>query len=467
MSKYKKLIEDTFIFALGSIGSKAIVFFLVPLYTNVLTSEQYGTADLVLTFSQLLMPLVCLAIYNAIIRFGLENKNKPEDTLLVGLVVWLNGCIVLFLCLPVVSIYKPIAPWKWYLYLYVCFNLLFIIVQNYLKVKNLNLKYSIVSILQIALLAALNILLLVVCKAGIQGYLLSNVMACCVATLIAVFVGGIIPDIRKARFDKELLIQMIKYSSPLILNNIAWWVIQSSDKIMIEAYVGTAALGVYTVATRIPSLINVIVSVFQEAWNISSIVEMDSGNDDDFYSNVFQFYTVGVFFLCIVINAIVKPFMRIYVGKDFYEAWKLVPLLVVSAAAFSAVSAFYGSMYGALKKSLNNMFSTLMAAIVNIVMNYFFIHYIGVLGAVLGTLVSYLILEIVRMIDVKRYVKIKIDYKIHVINCTLLISDAVFITYDFYPYVVSIIVMIIFVIINRKTIRLYWNKSIDIIKKRK
>ena len=466
MSKYKKLIKDTFIFALGSIGSKAIVFFLVPLYTNVLTSEQYGTADLVLTFSQLLMPLVCLAVYNAIIRFGLANKDNPENTLLVGLIIWLSGCLVLFLCLPVVSLYKPIAPWKWYLYLHVGSSILFVIAQNYLKVKNQNLKYSIVSILQIVMLAGLNILLLVVYKVGIKGYLLSNVFASFGAAIIAVLIGGIISDVRKARFDKGLLIQMIKYSSPLILNNIAWWVIQSSDKIMIEAYVGTTALGLYTVATRIPSLINVIISVFQEAWNISSIVEMDSSNDSDFYSNVFQLYTVVVFFACIGINAIVKPFMKIYVGEDFYEAWKFVPLLVVSAAAFSAVAAFYGSMYGALKKSLSNMFSTLIAALVNIVMNYFLIHYIGVLGAVLGTFISYLVLEIVRMIDVGQYVKIRIDYKIYVINCILLIVDAVFITYDICIYIVSIIVMIIFLIINRKAIKVYWNKSIDMVKKR-
>lgn len=211
MSKYKKLIKDTFIFALGSIGSKAIVFFLVPLYTNVLTSEQYGTADLVLTFSQLLMPLVCLAVYNAIIRFGLANKDNPENTLLVGLIIWLSGCLVLFLCLPVVSLYKPIAPWKWYLYLHVSSSILFVIAQNYLKVKNQNLKYSIVSILQIVMLAGLNILLLVVYKVGIKGYLLSNVFASFGAAIIAVLIGGIISDVRKARFDKGLLIQMIKY----------------------------------------------------------------------------------------------------------------------------------------------------------------------------------------------------------------------------------------------------------------
>ncbi len=80
--------------------------------------------------------------------------------------------------------------------------------------------------------------------------------------------------------------------------------------------------------------------------------------------------------------------------------------------------------------------------------------------------ISYLVLEIVRMIDVGQYVKIRIDYKIYVINCILLIVDAVFITYDICIYIVSIIVMIIFLIINRKAIKVYWNKSIDMVKKR-
>ena len=169
--------------------------------------------------------------------------------------------------------------------------------------------------------------------------------------IVALFFGGVIGDVKIAKFNKALFKQMIKYSSPLIFNNLAWWIIQSSDKIMIQAMVGLSALGLYTVATRIPSLINVVVSIFQQSWSISAVLEMDSSNQKDFYVNIFRVYTCGVFGACMGLNAIIKPFMSIYVGNDFFSAWKFVPFLIM-AAAFSAVAAYYGSMYGALKQSV-------------------------------------------------------------------------------------------------------------------
>lgn len=464
MSKYKTLVKDTMIFALGNVGSKIIVFFLVPLYTNVLSKEEYGTADLVFTFSQLMMPIVCLAIYNSIVRFGLQYKDHPENTLKCGMMVWIIGCIVSIVLAPILSLYKPISAWKWYLILHVNASILLTISQNYLKVKGENLKYSIISITQTALLATLNIVLLVFLKFGIKGYLLSNAIASLGAALITIIVGGVIADVKKGQYEKKLMMEMISYSAPLIFNNIAWWVIQSSDKVMIEAYVGAAALGLYTVATRIPSLVNVVVSIFQQAWGISSIVEMDSTNDKSFYGNVLDAYLVLIFGACLVINAVIKPFMHIYVGAEFYEAWKMAPILVVSAAAFSAVAAFYGSMYGALKKSVNNMVTTLTAAAVNIIMNYIFIHLIGAMGAVVGTMISYLVLAISRTIDVNRYVKIEINYRIYALNCVIVTVDAILITLDFYGYLVSAISCILFVIFNRTEIKIMVIKTMSIIR---
>ena len=459
--KFKSLITDTLIFALGSVGSKLIVFFLVPLYTSVLTTEEYGTADLVFTFSELLMPIICLAIYNSIIRFGLENKKHPEDTLLCGMLVWVIGCIVSVAMAPILDLYQPIAEWKWYLILHVNASIVLCIAQNYLKIKRLNLRYSIVSIIQTALLAGLNIVLLLFFRLGIQGYLLSNAIASLVSAFLAMVAGNVVSDIRKSKFNKNLLVAMVKYSAPLILNNIAWWIIQSSDKVMIEMFAGAAALGLYTVAARIPSFVNVVVNIFQQAWGISSIVEMDSTNDNEFYSKVFNAYVVLVFSVCIFINSLIKPFMKIYVGAEFYSSWKLAPLLVVSAAAFSAVAAFYGSMYCALKKSINNMLTTLLGAAVNIIMNYIFIQMMGAVGAVLGTLISYFVLALVRVIDVNKYVKISINYWIYGLNCLILITQAVLVTIDFHGLIASIIFGTLFVIVNRSEILMIIKKIIN------
>lgn len=449
--KYNILLKDTLVFSLGKFGSRMVLFFLVPLYTNYLSQEQYGTADLVFTVSQLVMPMFSVVIFDAVVRFGLMKGVNKEDVLLDSFVVLLFCTIATIITTPVYSLYKGIAEWRYYLSALIILAATMDVEMNYLKVKGNNLSYSIISIVQSAILAISNIVLLVCLSLGIKGYLLSTIISYACCAILAFFAGHVLEDIKKATFDKALLKQMLVYSSPLILNNISWWVIQSSDKLMLEAMISAAALGLYTAASKIPSLINVVISVFQQAWGISSIKEIESSNDTSFYSGVFKIYSVGVFICCLLLNIIVKPFMHFYVGSDFKEAWKLAPILVASAG-FSAISAYYGSLYGALKKSVNNMATTFMAAIVNIVVNYIFIRLCGIWGAIIGTIASYCFISYLRMFDIRRYMNLDIKVPLFFVNSVIVVGHALAVSLDFHPYIMSIIVLATFIAINYKTL---------------
>lgn len=447
--KYQMLIKDTFIFAIGSVGSKCILFLLVPLYTNYLTTEEYGVADLVFTIAQFLIPFVSVVIFDAVVRFGLSKDEKPEDVLLIGCIIFIAGSCFTIITTPFIGLYHSISEWKWYLCAYVIFNMANSIELNYLKVKNNNRLYALVSILQTAILAGLNVLFLAVFRIGVKGYLVAYIMANVVALLVAFFCGNIGQDLKKGKYNPILMRQMVKYSSPLILNNVSWWIIHSSDKIMIESIIGVSVLGIYTVAAKIPSLINVIVSIFQQAWGISSVKEMESTNDTKYYTNVFKFYNLITCSICIFFVSVMKIFMNYYVGDGFHDAWRYVPLLLASAV-FSAISSFYGSLYGALKKSVNNMFTTALAAVTNIVVNFTLIPVIGIWGAIIGTLISYITIAIVRIIDVERFIKVEIKWGKYILNYLIVIIQALFVSLDFHIYIVSSIVILLFAFFNRK-----------------
>ena len=449
--KYRNLLKDTVIFGLGNIGSKIITFFLVPFYTYYLTPEEYGISDLVFTISQLAIPFFSLVIFDAVIRFALYRKERPQDTLLVGLVIWFLGSILSFVLTPLIGLYQPIASWKWYVSAYVSINILVSIELNYLKAVNKNLIYSIICILQTLTLALLNIFLVAKKQMGIRGYLISYIGSNFVAASLAFVIGNLYRDIKDAKYDSILAKQMIVYSSPLILNNLSWWVIQSSDKLMLENMVNADALGIYTVASRIPSLITVFITIFQQAWGISSIKEMDSTKDSGFFTDIFTFYSFIAFLGGFGICTVIKPFMELYVQSTSYgEVWRYVPLLLASAV-FSAIAAYSGSMYGALKKSMNNMLSTMIAALINIIVNYIGILAFGIWGAMIGTITSYFILAFIRLIDVKRFVNIGINWKQLILNSVLLVFQAVVVSLNT-PMVgitSSLAIFATFIILNR------------------
>ena len=453
-NKYVNLVKNIAIFALGSIGSKLIVFLLVPLYTNYLTTEEYGVADLVFTVAQLVVPIVSLVIFDSVIRFGLEHSEHPEKVLHNGIVVWFFGAILCLIVLPLSNLYPSVGLWKWHLYLYIVLDSLLAIELNYLKVKNKNISYAITSIIQTLFVAVFNILFLVCFDKGIEGYLSATILAMVIAVIVATLFGHVIKDFFAVRTDVRLLKNMIIFSAPLIVNNLAWWLIQSSNKMFIEMFFGSAALGLFTVATRIPSLINVVVSVFQQAWGVSSVVEMDTTKDSSFFANVFELFTMGVFFASLALNTIIKPFMWIYVGSDFFPAWRYVPLLV-AAAAFSAIAAYFGSLYGALKKSVNNMISTLSAGVLNIGLAVVLVPLIGLWGAVIATISTYFCLAVFRLLDVRRYIHFNIRYMALIINGMIVIIHAVLVSVDKLPIWGSIIALLLFLAVNFRSVKLF------------
>ena len=448
-NKYTRLIKDTGIFALGSLGSKLILFLMVPLYTNCMTSAEYGTADLVFTVAQLVMPFVSVVIFDGVIRFGLARDEDPANVLRAGLTVCGVGSVVMLIASPLIGFYDAVSGWQWYLSVYVALAMVGSCLMNYLKVMDRNRLFALLSVIQTLVLALCNVAFLLYAGMGIRGYLLSTCIAALIPVVCPLVFGGAARDLMKSRFDKRLLKRMLEYSAPLILNNVSWWVVQSLDKLMLEAMAGAAVLGIYTVATKIPSLINVATSIFSQAWGISSVKEMETTNSGRYYSNVLKALYMFVFGAAVVLIAIVRPFMAIYVGEGFGESWRYVPLLLVSAA-FAAVASYYGSLYGALLKSVNNMLTTFLAAVVNAVINVLLIPTMGIWGAVIGTVVAYAVLMVARMADVARFVGIDVGLPRFIADSALMIAYSVAVSVGLGSAFVSVVVMAIYVFVNAK-----------------
>lgn len=447
--KSLKLLKDIFIFALGSLGSKLISFLLVPLYTNVLTRSEYGVSELALTIAELLIPFVSVVIFESVLRFGLDSKYNKEDVILTAFRVALFGSLATILITPFFNLYSSVSEWKWYICAYVIIYIFYSVEMMYLKVKQKNKLYALLSCVQTLVLAISNIILLLVFKIGIRGYLLSNIISHFVITVSAFILGKIYFDIKCAKFEKKICVQMLAYSFPLIFNNIAWWIIHSSDKIMIEWMLDSSLLGLYTVSIKISAIINLFVSVFSQAWSISAIREYDGETENSFYANVFKYYSFICFLGAMIIISVSAPFMKIYVGKNFLEAAKYVPLLV-TGTLFSALTTYFSRLYSVVKKNKNVMFTTVFAAVVNIAANYILIKSIGVLGAVIGTCISYFVMLHLQMINIRKYVKVKINYINYSIACVLVIAEALAVTYNFYSAIASILCITVYLILQRK-----------------
>jgi O-antigen/teichoic acid export membrane protein len=240
---------------------------------------------------------------------------------------------------------------------------------------------------------------------------------------------------------------MLKYSWPLMIDGTLWWMIQSSNKLFVEWFLGTEWLGLYTVAIKIPALMYVVVIIFSQAWGISTVKETENENDSKFYNNVFSLYTVLVFFICIMIVSCIQLFMTIYVSEEYFVAWRYIPLLLIGNA-FLAVSDFFGVFYNALKMPVKNLIVSSLTATVSVLISVCTMRYIGMWAAVFSTLVAYFIIMWIRLLDIRRYVRININWVSFFINQFIIVVHAVLITLEFNSLLISSVAILLFVISN-------------------
>ena len=85
MKKYKSLLKNIGFLTISNFGSKILVLFLIPLYTSILSTSQYGTFDLYSTTLSLIAPVLTLNIVHATMRFCLDGKYNKEVVIRIGI----------------------------------------------------------------------------------------------------------------------------------------------------------------------------------------------------------------------------------------------------------------------------------------------------------------------------------------------------------------------------------------------
>lgn len=419
----KYLLKNTVIFSIGNFGTKIISFFLVPLYTNILTTREYGTVDLIYTIGMVLVPLLTLNIGESIMRFALDKDADCDKIMSTGITILIFGAIVGLLILPIANLFESVSNYSIYIYLYtltLAFSQIFLC---YLRGKEFLLKYSIGNIIQSLTIAIFNIIFLIGMKKGIEGYLMAYILANVCTGLYGFWAGKVNLVIKKYSIDIELSKNMIKYSVVLIPNSFMWWIMNSSDRMMVSAMISVTANGVYAVAYKIPTLLSTITTIFNQAWSYSAIREDESEDKEEYNNRVYDNLVTIVIVVATGLLMIMKPFLSVYVGKEYYAAWHYVPYLIVGFV-FMTLGSFIATSYTVHKDSMGFLISGTVGAIINLILNFILIPMMGVSGAAFATCISYFGVFAYRIKDTQKYIKLRVFKRKQICGYALLILSA-------------------------------------------
>ena len=446
-----RFIKSSGIFFVGSVLAKAISILMLPLYTNRIPTADMGYYDLSLTYVTIATSFLFFDIWVAILRYMYDGKTKEEQATAIKSgfsIFFLSSLGYLLLGLTFAWIFNPKAI-VWIL-LYGLFqnvaNLLCFCVRGFQK----NKEFAISGIISTVVNVLVNLLLILGFGVGYESLYISAIVGFIVQSVYLLLSGGIFSSLKFGKHDRSITKSILKYSLPLCLNSIAYWVLTSLNRIVINGIYGNEANGIYAVGNKFSFVIGLITTCFTYAWQDLSFSKASEEGVGNFYSKASTMYA-KVLLLCTALALpLIKIAFPILVGNAYRSAETTIPLFLV-VAAISAISTFIGNIFYAIKETKMIFISMVISAIVNVVLCYPLIKQFNINGANLSVLISFIVNILVRCVVLRKRIFFRLDKSVALIILPLAISFAVFITLDWKMNLVSFIVVLAFAIFYFRT----------------
>lgn len=427
MDKYKKLASNAIIFAIGTFSSKILSFLLMPFVTRMMTTGDYGIADLIQQTVNVLIPIVMLQVNSAALRFSLDKAKDKADVFTVGVRTTIIGFIVfLFFAYPISLIRINdfrLGDYIILIYVFVLISGFRQLCQQFVRGSGYVKLYAVDGIIATATTLLFTFIFLSPLKMGVTGYILAIIASDACSVIFYTVTAKLYKYIRPHLMEKGITGQMLKYCVPLIPTVILWWIINVSDRYMITYFVNSSANGLYTAASKIPNFVILFSQIFIDAWQLSAVDEYDSEGRARFFSKVFRVYSGGVFAVASALILFCQLFTKILVAPSYYESWQYVPILII-ATTYSCIVNFLASVYMAEKKSLMALLTASSGAITNIVLNLVLIPKIGANGAAIATVCAFLMVFITRGANTRKYIKIDFKLPLMIFETAVLITQS-------------------------------------------
>lgn len=424
MEKYKYFLKNIGLMTLSNFASKILSFLLVPLYTSVLSTADYGLYDIYTTTAFLLVPLLSGAVSQAALRFSMDTHEDRAQVFSEAIRAFVKASLIIIAAV-MANKYLNLIPlfneYPIYFILYYVFCLLSDILLSFARGIDKILDVAVAGIVSSVVIIVLNLLLLLVFPMGVAGYFIANISAF-IAVSIYLFIRLRLWKYITLGHNKALRDEMGNYSRPLIFDQIAWWINNVSDRYVVTWICGAAANGIYSVAFKIPSILNVFQSIFNQAWTLSAVKEIDE-DSGEFYSKIYSIYNCGLVLLCSLLLVGDKLVAHVLYANDFYQAWQYAPLLTISVV-FSCLCGVFEGIFAAAKETKILASTTIVGAVINVAMNLVLVWYYGPLGAAFSTMVSYGLVWFVRLKRASNIVKLSIKLKRDLLSYLVLLAQS-------------------------------------------
>lgn len=399
----KKVLSNSAIYAVSGILQKCFSFFLLPLYTSFLSTEDYGITNVASGFLNTMSFIVSLSLYSAVMRFYVDYKNDGEKLKrFYGTVItFVFISSVFFICVLSIAhtalstyVFKGI---DFFPKIAICLLSLGFFCQHeiydsILRSQQKAVKCSVLTILYFLITVSCNILFVVHYKMGANGVLLSTLISTFLYTcyfLIDIFIKKSVTIC----IDIKLLKEALRYSIPIIPHNLSTKFVELFSIVLIGGTKSLGVVGIYSIAAQFGGISDALQNYVNQAYTPWLFDQLKCHNDGfrETISRVARVLRLLFGFIFVCIGLFSQDYIFIFLDKSYMDAWHYVPLVVI-VYSIKIPYYFYVSMLLYYKQASKKLFiATVSGSLVNVLLSAFAIPRWGAYGSIAADAVAMVI----------------------------------------------------------------------------
>lgn len=407
---FRSVAKDVLIYGSGDLLVRATGFLTLPIYTRILTPEDYGVWSFVTTATVLLSAFLALGGDSAYARFffeakTLEDRQRVTSTWLAFLAAWSFG-----LTLVILPLSAPFSDWAFgtreHGLLFVLallsapFTLMNTMFGQVLRNQFRPGLFALLGISTALLGVVLSVFGAVVLDWGLRGIVGGLLLALVVMLPIRMWTAR---DCLRLVFSRPLLRRLLAFGVPLVPTSLAWWIFGMSDRILVGKLSTLDQLGLYSVALSLASVLSISVGALGQAWSPHAfrIYEEDESHASAFYGRMLTYILVGLGLLAVGLSTFARDLLSILATPKFVPAAEAVAPLALALVAYGSVQVTAMGI-SLTKKTLYLAIYAWIGAALNVSLNLLLVPRFGMLGAAWATFASYVFLTAAYLVTSQR-----------------------------------------------------------------
>ncbi len=396
---FRSNLKQFLIYATGSMAQTALGFLLLPLYLRTLTPGEYGRVSILLTLNGAVSLLAASWVLSGLVRLYYDQTDRTRHEMAGTAIFWMTAATLI----PAIVMFVTASSLSSVLFgksgftvevraasIFLCIATLPLSLCQVLRLEKHATAFVVISILGFLTDFTLKIYLIGVRRLGVEGYFISSILS---SALMTVTAAGVVSRVVRLSLNRNLLRKLLTFGFPFLFTGFGMWILDISDRLILNAFAGPEPVGIYTLAYKFASIFNIVLlgplSLFWSPFLFSYSAEQGEEATRRMCSQSFTLFVLPGSLLFVIIASGGADLIRLFSRNTGYDqASGLIPFLCLAPFLYM-ISFPAGSAILQSRQVRYSGYAVGVAALVNLALNLLLVPRFSFYGATATTVIGY------------------------------------------------------------------------------